>query len=105
MEARPGKTKTVSEEFSVEEFNVHDELENKLRSSAQNLKRVSSSNGAGKTGSNAAQLSPTQKQNFQYSSISSGNNSGQKGYLTAQQQQVKSKISDIELLWSRACKQ
>ena len=98
MEARPGKTNTVSEEFSVEEFNVHDELENKLGSSAQNLKRVSSSNGAGKTGSNAAQFSPNQQQNFQYSSISSGNNSGQKGYLTAQQQQVKSKISDIELL-------
>ena len=98
MEGRSAKTKTVSEEFSVEEFNVHDELENKLKISAQNLKKVSSSNGAGNTGSSLPQFSPTQKQNFQYSSISSGNNSGQKGYLTAQQQQVKSKISDIELL-------
>ena len=96
MENKSQTSKSAAEEFSVEEFNVHDELENKLRTRLQNANTTSPNNGTGNNSHTQVQHSPAQKQNFQYSSLSS--TSGQKGYLTPQQQHVKSKISDIELL-------
>ena len=96
MENKSGKTQPTAEEFPVEEFNVHDELENKLRTSMQNVKKSSSNSGTGSRSLSQVPDSPIQTKNFQYSSLSS--NGGQKGYLTPQQQHVKSKISDIELL-------
>ena len=92
MENKSQTSKSAAEEFSVEEFNVHDEPRTRL----QNANTTSPNNGTGNNSHTQVQHSPAQKQNFQYSSLSS--TSGQKGYLTPQQQHVKSKISDIELL-------
>ena len=86
--------------FSVEEFNVHDELEQRLRASmANNAKKPQENAGTGNHSHqtcSGSYSSSTPRSNTQYSPAVK--DTGQKAYLTPEQQKVRSKISDIELL-------
>ncbi len=89
----PGATK-----FSVEEFNVQDELEQRLISNLQNQRNMSQQSDCGRTsGFQTPQKSQFDStSNFQFPSLTK--ESSQTDLPTSQQQKVKSKISDIELL-------
>ncbi len=84
--------------FSVEEFNVHDELEQRLNSGLQSQRNISRESEHGRTtGFQTQQKSPfDSSSNFQFPSLTKESSQGD--FLTEQQQKVKSKISDIELL-------